>query len=132
MKSGDKIRKPYPFISWISDYIDYSGNHDTTEGWSGGCRSHEEDGPDVYHGQCLQETFYTCDAEGEIEYEVLAVVEMPRKYQTRILYRVTMIEPEGNERRSSKAHTVTMDKFMSWIEASDSSYPHEYEIEDKS
>ena len=127
LKAGDLIRKPYPFISWVDNFGHDSGGQ--YEGWSGGCRSHEEDGPAVYNGQCLQETFYNCDAEGEIEYEVLAVVDMPRKYQTRIIYRVTMIEPEGNERRSSKAHTVTMDKFIKWAEASHSSYPHEYEVE---
>lgn len=128
IKAGDLIRKKYPYIRWVNDY-ESIGYHRTEEGWSGGCKSHIEDGVAVYDGHCLQETFYSCDAEGEIEYEVLAVVDMPRKYQQRVIYRVTMIEPEGNERRSSKTHTVTMSKFLEWATAWHSSYPHEYEVE---
>lgn len=131
IKVGDKFRKIYPFYQWDQTYQGFSRDEVITdEGWSGGCKKHYEDGPAVFEGQCIQEEFHNCDAEGEIEYEVLAFVELPRKYQSRVLYRVTMIEPEGNERASSKCHTVTEAKFRQWIESRNSSYPHDYEVMD--
>jgi hypothetical protein len=135
MKAGDKFKKIYPFCSWSNTYEGCSGFFGepsrepvTEEGWRGGCNSHTEDGPAVYEGQCIQEQFHTCDAEGFIEYEVLSVAEMPRKYQDRIIYRVTMIEPEGEERKSNKAHMVTRTKFEEWINSAHSSCPYDYEV----
>jgi len=130
IKSGDKFRKVYPFCSWSNSYQSGFGREEiiTEDGWAGGCKKHYEDGPEVSEGQCLQEEFHSCDAEGEIEYEVLAYVKMPRKYQSRILYRVTMIEPEGRERKSSKCHTITETKFRQWIQSGYSSYPHDYGV----
>jgi hypothetical protein len=136
MKAGDKFKKVYPYCAWSESYETYaftgfppqSRGVETNEGWRGGCDRHTEDGPAVYEGQCIQEEFHTCDAEGFIEYEVLAIAEMPRKYQDRIIYRVTMIEPEGGERKSSKAHMVTRTKFEEWINSGHSSYPYDYEV----
>jgi hypothetical protein len=122
---GDKFKKVYPFKHWEQDYKCVFGGHKTDSGWAGGCHTHEEDNGSGW----TTSTYYTADAEGFIEYEVLAVVDMPRKYQTRIIYRVTMIEPEGSERKSSKCHTVTESKFKQWIEAGHSSYPHEYVVD---
>ena len=130
MKAGDKFKKVYPFLAYCNDNLWWRCEHTTDEGWAGGCKEHYEDGPAVYEGQCLQDRFFTCDAEGFIEYEVLAIVDMPRKYQNRIIYRITMIDPDGNERKSSKAHTVTLAKFNNWIESLHSSYPHDYEVDD--
>jgi len=50
IKTGDLIRKPYPFVGWTNDYIGFGGKHSTEEGWAGGCRKHFEDGPAVYEG----------------------------------------------------------------------------------
>ena len=119
MKSGDKFRKVYPF-----KHISY-GEDDF---WVGGCHSQTDDGAEIMDGYFEQCTNYFCDAEGFIDYEVLAVVEMPRKYQTRIIYRVTLINPDGKEKRSSSAHTVTEAKFLKWISSPYSSYPHDYEV----
>ena len=123
METGDKFKKPYPFKRWDHTYRRLDGTYETEEGWSGGCHVEEE-----YQENGCQYNIYSADAEGVIEYEVLAVVEMPRRFQTRIIYRVTMIEPEGVERSSSKCHTVTESKFRKWAEAFGSSYPHEYTI----
>lgn len=131
MKTGDKFKKVYPFCSWSSSHEESAGFSRevfTDEGWSGGCRSQEDEGAEIMDGYYEQITTYSCDEEGFIEYEVLAIAQMPRKYQDRIIYRVTMIEPEGDERRSSKAHMVTRAKFEQWVEASHSSYPHEYHV----
>ncbi len=121
MKAGDKFRKVYPFQYWSNTYKRFDGDYETEEGWAGGCEVEDE----CEENGCSYR-IYSADGEGFIEYEVLAVVDMPRKFQTRILYRVTMIDPDGEERRSSKCHTVTESKFMKWVEAQESSYPHEY------
>lgn len=135
MKAGDKFKKVYPFCSWSNTYESFRGfpgmpsrEVTTEEGWRGGCNKQTEEGPEIMDGYYEQCDFHTCDAEGFIEYEVLAIAEMPRKYQDRIIYRVTMIEPEGDERKSSKAHMVTRTKFEEWINSVHSSYPHDYEV----
>lgn len=121
MKTGDLFKKPYPFKHWSHTHKGFNGEYEVDEGWAGGCHIEEE----YEENGCTFNT-YSADGEGFIEYEILAVVEMPRKFQTRILYRVTMIDPEENERRSSKCHTVTESKFKKWIESEGSSYPHAY------
>ena len=35
------------------------------------------------------------DAEGEIEYKIIKVIEMPKPYKTRYLYRKRLIDPDG-------------------------------------
>ena len=135
MKIGDKFKKVYPYCAWSNTYEGSSGGFGmpsreviTEEGWSGGCKSQVVQGAEIMDGCFEEDTYYSCDAEGFIEYEVLVIAEMPRKYQDRIIYRVTMIEPEGDERKSSKAHMVTRTKFEEWINSAHSSYPHEYEV----
>lgn len=127
MNSGDKFRKVYPFKSVIySENCFYGLSVENM--WVGGCYSDTQDGAEIMDGCFEQVTDYSCDAEGFIEYEVLAVVDMPRKYQSRVIYRVTMITPDGSERKSAKAHVVTRSKFEKWISANHSSYPHHYEV----
>lgn len=131
MKIGDKFKKVYPYCAWSNSHevsVGFSREVFTEEGWSGGCKSQVEDGAEIMDGCFEQDTLYSCDEEGFIEYEILAIVDMPRKYQDRIIYRVTMIEPEGDERKSSKAHMVTRTKFEEWVNSPHSSYPHEYEV----
>lgn len=130
MKAGDKFKKVYPYCAWSNTYEAFIDREVVTdEGWSGGCRHETVEGAEIMDGYFEQDTYHACDGEGFIEYEVLSIAEMPRKYQDRIIYRVTMIEPEGDERKSSKAHMVTRTKFESWINAPHSPYPHEYEVE---
>lgn len=127
MKVGDKFKKPYPFKS-----VTYSEN--TIYGlsvecaWVGGCDRGCEYGPEISDEWYEENIIYLCDGEGFIEYEVLAMVEMPRKYQNRIIYRVTMVNPDGGEKKSVKAHTVTEAKFNKWIKSAHSSYHHDYEV----
>ena len=125
MKVGDKFKKVYPFISCDSPTFGGDGRCDGIDGiWVGGCRK-EDEGHTSEGGNGIVNY---ADDNGFIEYEVLAIVEMPRKYKNRILYRVTMIDPNGEERRSSKCHTVTDVKFKSWVEAIGSSYLYAYDI----
>ena len=127
MKVGDKFKKPYPFKSFTYSEDSFYGLS-VELGWCGGCYSNTQDGAEIMDGYFEQVTDYSCDAEGFIEYEILAVVEMPRKYQSRVIYRVTMINPDGEEKKSAKAHMVTEAKFNKWISATHSSYPHDYEV----
>lgn len=121
INQGDLIRKPYPF-KICADQVSFGlEEHDFIEYWRGGCNPTLED-------QYAESAIYEADGEGEIEYEVLAVVEMPRNYQPRVIYRISMIDPEGVERKSSKDYTVTMSKFLSWVNAEHSSYPYHYEV----
>jgi len=127
MKAGDKFKKVYPFKSVL--YSEKSIHGLSVENiWVGGCYSETQDGAEIMDGCFEQVTDYSCDGEGFIEYEVLAIVEMPRKYECRVIYRVNMIRPDGDEKRSSKAHVVTLTKFKKWINAQHSSYPHHYEV----
>jgi hypothetical protein len=127
MNAGDKFKKVYPFKSVL--YSENSIYGLSVENiWVGGCYRETQDGAEIMNGCFEQVTDYSCDGEGFIEYEALAVVEMPRKYQCRVIYRVTMINPDGDEKRSSKAHVVTLSKFKKWINAPHSSYPHHYEV----
>ena len=118
---GQIITKPYPFKFWENEH---------GSGWAGGCHLHYEDGPAVYNGQCLQEAFYTADGEGEISYEILALVEMPRKYKNRVIYCISMTWPCGAKKKSSKCYTATESKFLEWVSSGYSSYPFDYEIND--
>lgn len=122
MKEGDKFKKVYPFIHWEQSYQGFTGNIETDEGWSGGCNK-EEESFEGYHG-----VTYSCDGEGFIEYEILAVVEMPRRYQNRIIYCVELTDPEGNVKKKGTAHMVTEAKFKEWIERFHSSYHADYDI----
>lgn len=123
---GDTFKRVYPFILVSEMNYDFPDGYSPSEFWIGGCKKHSEEGPAVFEGQGLMQEFHTADAEGFIEYEVLAVVEMPRKYQERVIYRISMIDPDGGVKKSSKDYTVTMNRFMGWINGN--AYCHEYDV----
>lgn len=85
MKALDTFKIKYPFKIVNNSYTDCYGQIHPDEMWVGGCNKRYEDGPAVYEGQCIQEEFHECHGEGWIIFEVLAVTEMPRKYQDRVL-----------------------------------------------
>lgn len=117
-KVGDKFKRKYPFIRYCVDSMSW-GEHSTVEGWRPGC-SHESDGDGV---------ILSCDAEGGIEFEVLAVFDLPRKYQRRVAYCLTMIDPEGCAKKGSTVHLATVSKFAEWLDGY-TSYPRGYEVTD--
>jgi hypothetical protein len=122
IKLGDIFEKPYPFTYYVDDFL-VSGEHRTNEGWLAGCKK-TPDGPYGESFSC------ECDGEGFIHYEVLAVVDMPRKYQQRVIYTLSMTLPDGRIKKQNKAHMATLAKFKEWISAPHSSYPYEYEVND--
>ena len=123
IEAGSVFKKIYPYKHWCDEWSD---------GWAGGCHESYEDGADIFDNYCEQVRFLFADAEGFIEYEVLAFVEMPRRFQSRVLYTVTMIDPEGKTKKVNKCYCVTEQRFRGWIERDGSSYPCEYEVKDDS
>lgn len=124
VKAGDTFESDYPFKSYVNHSIFGSQYEpEITEGWAMGCHKQTEDDGSEYG--C--DTLYTANGVGKIIFEVLAVAEMPRKYQSRVIYKFDRIEPEGERVNSSKCHTVTMSHFLNMIEAP---YPNEYEVEE--
>ena len=108
MKINDKFKAKYPFIL-ISEKSIFPNEVD--EFWIMGCRiGKEEDG----NGYTYSNTF-ECDGSGFIEFEVLAIVGMPRKYKDRILYKINSIDPDGVEKKRTKVHTTTIDRFKEMI-----------------
>ena len=114
-KAGDKIKKvyPYQYFEYMEDSIFGLGvgGH-----WAMGCRTVQEG----------DELFHISDGEGFIEIEILALVEMPRKMKSRVLYKFDQILPEGNIKKSSKVYTVSTDVFNNLINKN--SYRHDYEV----
>ena len=110
-KAGDKFKAEYPFKAFSSTYKNLNGELEIEDGWSMGCH--------------IEEDSYTADGLGEIEFEVLAVVEMPRKYQTRILYTFRITNPDDEVKSRTTCHTATLNKFNAMIERP---YRADYEV----
>lgn len=123
---GDKFKRIYPYTMVDSPTYDSYGHLDGIDNlWIGGCIK-EDEGHSSEGGNGIVNY---CDAEGFIEFEILAYVKMPRKYQDRVIYTVTMTNPDGEVKRKNKAHTVTVSKFNSWIKNNDA-YVYEYFIKE--
>lgn len=120
MKALDIFKIKYPFKVIEDSWMDCSGEMQSRTVWIGGCNTGYEAGSTAYGPV----KFYECHGEGWLIFEVLAVTEMPRKYQDRVLYRITLIDPDGGERKKNDIHCVTKSKFKRMI----SGYPHEYEV----
>lgn len=123
LKVGDKFETVYPFKRIEIPYRDVFGRDLLDVLWFGGCHrttEHQDSGNDYGY----EETWYTADAEGKRILEVLAVVEMPRKFQRRIIYQCTMIPPEGKARKISATHCVTESRFKKMA----SGYFTDYEL----
>lgn len=123
MKVGDKFKRKYPFKLVDCPTYDSHGMIDgIDEVWAGGCKSAFTPCGDPY--------LVALD-HGFIEFEVLAYVEMPRKYMNRVVYCVTMTDPDGNVQEKNRAHCVTEKKFKSWIDK-ECAYAWPYEMSDGS
>ncbi len=73
-----------------------------------GCNfEHEDDGSDYGYS-----TIITANGIGKIIFEVLDIVEMPRKYKNRVIYKFDRIDPDGKRTNSSKVYTATIDRFI--------------------
>lgn len=118
-KVGDKIEKPYPFYR-----LAISEHFPDIKTWGVGCLVHDEQ-YDAYRG----ERFYTAHGEGVIEYEVLAVVEMPGRYKSRVIFTKTYTAPDGEVTNKSRPIIETEQRFIQFVDAGHSPFPMDYEVE---
>lgn len=126
MKVGDKFKKPYPFhVVTSTQCSSISGGLEPVDWWARGCSIHDEQ-YDEGHG----ERFYTAHGEGVIEYEVLSIAEMPRKFQNRVIFTLAFTDPEGAIIKTNKAFMETESKFLRLINSEHSPFPKDYELED--
>ena len=104
---GDKYKAAYPFK--LDSYNTISNEY--KEVWEMGCKISSEKSSDGY----TTVNVYSCDGIGEIEFEVLAIVDMPAKYKQRVIYRFNTTDPDGVIKKRSKDYTVTIDRFKQLI-----------------
>jgi len=122
LKVGDKFETVYPFRFICTDYQTFGGDVLTDERWIGGCNKHFEPADCGYGDQ----VFYRADGEGRRVLEILSIAEMPGKWQRRVIYSCTMIDPEGKVRKGRIAYTVTEPRFMEMKNG----YFTDYEVEE--
>lgn len=121
LNAGDKFDTPYPFKEYEYVYQNYEGDIESETRWVGGCHKKQEPA-DCGYGE---QTYYVADAVGRRILEVLAVVDMPGKWQRRVLYSCTMIPPNERPRLGRRAFTVTESRFKKMI----GGYFADYEVE---
>ena len=119
IKVGDKFEREYPFKLYSYDTITIQGS-ESIEEWVMGCNRHTEE-----YGEGYGETFFNAGGLGKIIFEVLAVVEMPRKYQDRVIYKFDRVDPDDDRKNGSKCYMVTMSRFLNMLERP---FTPEYEI----
>ena len=128
MEIGHKFKKAYPFFLVKGDPTNSIFGIGIDDLWVAGCAESREDGCEIGDGIYENSIYYTCDAEGEIEYEVLAVVDMPRKMKRRVIYTTRLTDPDGNVRKASSAKMATITKFNKWADAIHTSYQKDYSV----
>ncbi|MBM7070917.1 hypothetical protein JQC92_02525 [Shewanella sp. 202IG2-18] len=122
MEIGQKITRPYPFTkdNFLSGFRGSEGIEDY---WCLGARKEEEcDGSGYGYS-----VTYWADAEGEVTFEILAIVEMPRKMKTRVLFKREFKHPDGKVTKHSEVKVSSLDSFKKML-AKDKPY-WDYELE---
>lgn len=102
MKAGDKFTVKYPFKFQLNTHATntiFGLSVEDDDVWLAGCHSQVEDGCQIAEGYYEQCYIFWCDAEGEIEYEVLAIVPLDGKLLDRVIYRKTYLYPDGKVRK---------------------------------
>lgn len=118
---GSKFKRTYPFMI-VSAFQVINGVEGVDDFWIAGCDRHVD-----WDDHGLEIVDYSANGIGYIEYEVLAVADMPRSYQKRIIYKITLTDPDGREKSINKAFIATESKFMKWIEKDDA-YHSDYAV----
>ena len=127
LKVGDEFEMIFPFRKY--EFIGSSGNSlfkatDDWSMWQPGCELHEEDDGS---GWGTSRSF-TASAEGKVIYKVLAVVDMPGRYQDRIIFKRWCIDPDGKKYNNGEVRTITITAFEKDIH-SRSPFKVDYEVE---
>ncbi len=76
MQEGDVFRTKAPFVR---------KNYTGADTWQWGMRRNFDG---MYEN-------YEADGEGDVEYQVIKIIEMPKPYKTRYFFRKRLIDPDG-------------------------------------
>lgn len=97
MKVGDKftVKYPFKFEQRGDDLIQFFA----PSVWVAGCHSDTEYGCYIGEGVYEKETVFWCDAEGTVEFEVLAIVELEGNLLDRAIFRKTYNYPNGDKKK---------------------------------
>lgn len=126
LKVGDKFEMTWPFSATVHKAS--SGNalfakRDGFTMWSSGCDATFEQ-----YDEGRGEMFLTAHGEGKVIYKILSVVEMPSRYQDRIIFKRLLINPVGKKYNNGEVRTVTVNSFKKDIN-SITPFKGDYELE---
>ena len=121
LKVGNKFEMKWPFYKDITSYTclgnQFSGKHgkEVRESvcWVGGCFRSDESESEYKH-----EFFYNSTAYGKLVYEVLAIAEMPNRYQNRVIFKRSRIDPDGKLLSGGEVKVLTIGAFNKDINSS--------------
>lgn len=120
--TGDKHEMAWPFYLYEHASISNDGIGIDSH-WASGCVVWYEQ-----YDQYAGERFFSCNAEGKIIYEVLAVVKLTAKYQDRIIVRVTKVNPDGEIHGKSHVRTLTKKMYLKHVN-SHTPFNHDYDVD---
>lgn len=60
-------------------------------------------------------TWSQCDAMGHAEFLVVQLCELPGRYQDRVFYKRTLIDPDGKRWGGKDLRVATLGRFQKWI-----------------
>ncbi len=109
IKVGDKNVMAWPFYIYES----FTGSQyepEINEHWCSGCA--------VWYEQYCDssgERFFACNAEGNINYEVMAVCNLAGRYQDRIIVKVGKVDPDGGMYGRYEIKTLTKKMYLKHI-----------------
>ncbi len=114
LKVGDKFEMKWPFYKDVSLYTclgtPFSGRQEKevreSVCWVGGCYRMDESPNEYSH-----EFSYHATAYGKLVYEVLSIAEMPNRYQNRVIFKRTRIDPDGKLLIGSEVKVFTVGAF---------------------
>ena len=123
LKVGDKFEMVWPF-HLLKYSMGSSFGLSVEDCWVSGCSCHYEQYSE-YEG----ERFLNANGEGVICYEVLSIAEMPKPYQDRVVFKRTLIDPDGEGYGRAKVETKTINSFMKDVNSA-TPFKADYEVED--
>lgn len=123
IKVGDKSEMAWPFYVYEHGSLSSYG-YGIDSYWASGCAVWYE-----RYDQFAGERFFSCNAEGKIIYEVLAVVKLTARYQDRIIVRVTKINPDGEIHGKAHVRTLTKKMYLKHIN-SHTPFNHDYDVDE--
>lgn len=123
IKVGDKSEMAWPFYKLDQSSV-LNGDNGIDSYWVSGCVVWFEQ-----YDQYAGERFFSCNAEGKINYEVLAVAKLTGKHQDRIIVKVTKVNPDGEIHGKAHVRTLTKKMYLKHIN-SHTPFNHDYDVDE--